>query len=341
MKKEKLISFTVPSYNSQDYLDRCVDSLLIGGDDVEIIIVDDGSTDNTLSIAKEYEKKYPTIVKAVHQENGGHGEGVNTGLKNATGLYFKVVDSDDWLEEKALKKLISQLKKWHQKDTNVDLVIVNYTYNHLYENITKPMRFDNIFPDNKIISWDDIKHFNVSQYIIMHTLIYKTDILRESGLVLPKHTFYVDNLVAYQPLPYTKDICYLNIDLYQYFIGRADQSVNEDVMIKRVDQQIRVTKLIIDSVNLNEVKSIKLKKYLIKYLSMMLVISDIYLLMKKDKESLAKRTELWNYLKDKDEKLYNKLRLRPLPGYTYFKSAFGNYISLKGYNIAKILFKFN
>ena len=74
---------------------------------------------------------------------------------------------------------------------------------------------------------------------------------------------------------------------------------------------------------------------------MMLVISDIYLLMKKDKESLAKRTELWNYLKDKDEKLYNKLRLRPLPGYTYFKSAFGNYISLKGYNIAKILFKFN
>ena len=341
MKNDKLITFTVPSYNSEDYLYRCVDSLLVGGNDVEIIIVDDGSTDNTLKIAKEYEKKYPNIIKAIHQENGGHGEGVNTGLKNANGIYFKVVDSDDWLEESALKKLIKQLKQWQDKQTNVDLVIVNYTYNHLYENITKPMRFDNVFPTDKVISWNDIKHFNVSQYIIMHTLIYKTDVLKASKLVLPKHTFYVDNLVAYQPLPYTHNICYLNIDLYQYFIGRADQSVNEEVMVKRVDQQIRVTKLIIDAVDLNKVESVKLKKYLIKYLSMMLMISDIYLLMKKDKESLNKRTDLWNYLKAKDAKLYTKLRLKPLPGYTYFKNSFGNYISLRGYKIAKKIFKFN
>ena len=98
----KLLSFAIPCYNSAAYMEKCIKSCLAGGDDVEIIIVDDGSTkDDTLKIAKEYEAKYPNIVKAVHQENGGHGEAVNTGLKHATGRFFKVVDSDDWVNEYA------------------------------------------------------------------------------------------------------------------------------------------------------------------------------------------------------------------------------------------------
>ena len=80
-------------------MEKCVNSLLAGGEEVEIIIVDDGSVDNTAAIADRFAKEYPTIVKAVHQENGGHGQAVNTGLKNATGLFFKVVDSDDWVNE--------------------------------------------------------------------------------------------------------------------------------------------------------------------------------------------------------------------------------------------------
>ena len=91
----KLLSFAIPCYNSESYMRNCIESILPGGEDVEIIIVDDGSKDKTAEIADEYQKKYPTIVKAIHQENGGHGEAVNTGIKNATGLYFKVVDSDD------------------------------------------------------------------------------------------------------------------------------------------------------------------------------------------------------------------------------------------------------
>ena len=97
----KYITFTVPCYNSQDYMERCIESLLPGGEDVEIIIVDDGSKDATGEIADYYERQYPSIVKAVHKENGGHGSGVNAGLKRASGMYFKVVDSDDWLDETA------------------------------------------------------------------------------------------------------------------------------------------------------------------------------------------------------------------------------------------------
>ena len=90
----KILSFAIPCYNSADYMEKCIKSVLTGGEDVVVIIVDDGSMkDNTFEIAKKYEAKYPTIVKAIHQENGGHGEAVNTGLRNATGKYFKVVDS--------------------------------------------------------------------------------------------------------------------------------------------------------------------------------------------------------------------------------------------------------
>ena len=91
----KLLSIAIPSYNSENYMRNCIESLLPGGEEVEIIVVNDGSKDGTAAIADEYAAKYPTIVKAVHQENGGHGEAVNAGLRNATGLYYKVVDSDD------------------------------------------------------------------------------------------------------------------------------------------------------------------------------------------------------------------------------------------------------
>ena len=105
----KLLSIAIPSYNSENYMRNCIESLLPGGEEVEIIIVNDGSKDGTAAIADEYAEKYPTIVKAIHQENGGHGEAVNAGLRAATGLYYKVVDSDDWVNEEAYLKILKKL----------------------------------------------------------------------------------------------------------------------------------------------------------------------------------------------------------------------------------------
>ena len=110
--KMKYLTITVPCFNSEKYLRRCMDSLIIGGNDVEIIVVDDGSTDQTGEIADLYAKCFPDIVTVVHKENGGHGSGVNTGLKLAKGRYFKVVDSDDWLEETAYRELLKKIKIW-------------------------------------------------------------------------------------------------------------------------------------------------------------------------------------------------------------------------------------
>lgn len=124
----KLLSIAVPCYNSQDYMRNCVDSLLEGGNLVEILIVDDGSKDDTAAIADEYAAKYPHIVKAIHQENGGHGEAVNTGIRNATGLYFKVVDSDDWVNKEAYLAILEKLREITGGPQTLDMMISNFVY---------------------------------------------------------------------------------------------------------------------------------------------------------------------------------------------------------------------
>ena len=121
----KLITFTVPCYNSAAYMDRCVETLLPAGEEAEIILVDDGSKDDTGKIADAYAEKYPNIVKVIHQENGGHGEGVNQGIRNASGMYFKVVDSDDWLDAEALQKVMQTLRGFAAMEQPVDLLMCN------------------------------------------------------------------------------------------------------------------------------------------------------------------------------------------------------------------------
>ena len=124
----KILSIAVPCYNSEAYMEKCIDSLLEGGENVEILIVDDGSKDKTAQIADAYAAKYPTIVKAIHQENGGHGEAVNAGLRNATGAYFKVVDSDDWVQKEAYMAIIRTLGEQLCGSDTVDMLISNFVY---------------------------------------------------------------------------------------------------------------------------------------------------------------------------------------------------------------------
>ena len=336
----KDITFVVPCYNSQDYMKRCIDSLLFCKERGEIIIVDDGSTDATGEIADAYERLYPDIVRVIHKSNGGHGSGVNAGLKLASGRFFKVVDSDDWLDGKALEALLACLKEWEDR---LDLVVCNYIYDHLYENKQKRVSFRNVFPEGKRCGWQDMKPLLPSQYLVMHALVFRTAVLSQSDVVLPEHTFYVDNLFAYKPLPRVHHIYYLNEDLYHYFLGRDDQSVNENSYMKRIDQQIRVTKLVAECADLQEIyrTSPRLAKYMVRNISIMLSISSIYLLMIKSQEALEKREDLWNYIRQKDEWLYKKLKYQCLSGFTYLPGTFGSTLTLKGYEIAKRTYQFS
>ena len=341
---EKLITFAVPCYNSADYMDHCVETLLAAGPEAEIILVDDGSTkDDTPAKCDAWVERHPDIIRAIHQENGGHGEGVNQGIRHAQGLYYKVVDSDDWLDTAALAKVMEKLREFSKLPAPVDMVIANYVYEHVEDNTHKAMGYRNVFPTGQIFTWDDIGHFRASQYLLMHSVIYRTQLLRDCGLILPKHTFYVDNIFVYQPLPYVKTMYYLNVDLYRYFIGRSDQSVNESVMAGRIDQQVRVTKIMIDAHDLSLIRQSqkRLGRYMFNYLSMMMTISSIFSVIANTPESLGMRTELWEYLRKKDPALYRRCRYRltnvgtNIPGYQ------GRKLSVTLYRLARKSYKFN
>lgn len=338
----KLITFAVPCYNSAAYMRHCADTLLTGGDQVEIILVDDGSADETGAIADEYAQRYPNIVRAIHQPNGGHGEGVNQGLRNAQGMYYKVVDSDDWLNEDALQRVLTKLRELSQGEEPLDMMVCNYVYEHVAEGISKVVRYTDVFPEGKVFTWADLGHWKPSEYLLMHSVIYRTQMLRDCGLELPKHTFYVDNVFVYQPLPLCQRLYYMDIDLYRYFIGRDDQSVNESVMVKRVDQQLRVTKIMIDAVDLYALPESqkKLRAYMFNYLSMMMAISSVFLTMDGRPEAFEKKTELWQYLKNHDERVYNKCR-HSVAGACNLPGTLGHKITLWGYHVAQKIFKFN
>lgn len=337
----KYISFAIPCYNSAAYMDRAVESILKGGEDVEIIIVNDGSKDDTSKIAHEYEEKYPTIVRAVDKENGGHGDAVNAGLDHAEGKYFKVVDSDDWVDKEALKKILDAVKGFVDADSPVDMVISNYVYEKVGMKHKKVIRYDNVLPQNQVFRWDDIGRFRLDQYILMHSVIYRTEMLKLCQLELPKHTFYVDNIYVYYPLPHVRTLYYLNVDFYRYFIGREDQSVNEKVMIGRIDQQLFVTKRMIEMYELRMITSKKLRKYMINYLAIMMTVSSILCIRSKKQENLVKKKELWAYLKKKDYKTYVKIRYGILGQTMNLPGRSGRKVSSLAYSVARRLIGFN
>lgn len=339
----KTITFAIPCYNSAAYMDKCIESLLAIGDDIEIIIVNDGSTkDNTAEIADSWQERYPDIVRAIHKENGGHGSAVNCGLAHATGTYFKVVDSDDWLDKHAMDEIMVYLREQAKAEDPTDLIIANYVYEKVHEGSRTVMHYRNVFPEGREFGWNEVGHFLPSQYLLMHSVIYRTQLLRDMGLELPEHCFYVDNIFVYVPLPHVKTIYYRDVDMYRYFIGREDQSVNEDVMKGRIDQQLRVTRTMIDAVELPDgVSEERLERYMENYLSMMLCICSIFLRMIGTDEAEDKREEIWDYLKEHNPKVYRRVRRSVLNLGTNIPTSFGRFIGITGYHVAQRLFKFN
>ncbi len=337
----KLLSITVPCYNSQDYMEHCVNSLLAGGEDVEILIVDDGSKDATREIADEFERKYPTIVRAIHQENGGHGAAVNTGIANASGLYFKVVDSDDWVDEEAYHTILDTLRELSGSNKQLDMLLSNFVYEKQGAKHKKVMRYTKEFPQGRMFTWDDVKRMPKGKYILMHSVIYRTKLLRECGLELPRHTFYVDNIFVYKPLPYVQNMYYLDVDFYRYFIGREDQSVNEKVMIKRIDQQIKVNKIMADDVDLWKITNRHLRNYMFNYLEIITVVSTIMCIRSGTEENLEKKRELWSYIKEKDLRLFHHLRRGILGQTMNLPGRGGRKISVAAYKLSQKIVGFN
>ena len=327
-------------------MENCVSSLVVGGDEVEVLVVDDGSADRTAEIADQLEARYPGIVRAIHQPNKGHGGAVNTGIENASGLYFKVVDSDDKVKASAFKTILDKLRENHEAEEKIDLLISNFVYDKEGQAHKKVMEYRKVLPVGRMISWDEAKRFRKGQYILMHSVIYRTELLRECRLRLPEHCFYVDNIYVFNPMPYVKNLYYLDVNFYYYFIGRDDQSVNEEVMIGRLDQQARVNRIMFDyfsegvSEGLIEKKS-QLYKYMYNYLEIITTITSVLAIISDDEEKLAIKGELWDYLSEKDHELYLKLRRGVFGTVVHLPGRVGKKVVSTGYGIARNIFGFN
>lgn len=337
----KLLTVAIPCYNSQDYMRHAVETVLVGGKDVEILLVNDGSTDKTGEIADELAAEYPSIVQVIHKPNGGHGSAVNAGLANASGIYYKVLDSDDWFDRESFLKVLDLLRDFVRDGHGVDMLLSNYVYEKPSLHKHKAIRYDGVFPENQVFGWSDVKRFKTSQNILMHSVIYRTKLLRDCGLELPEHTFYVDNIFVYYPLPYVKTMYYLNVDLYRYFIGREDQSVNEKVMIGRIDQQLLVNRIMIDAYDLTKIKNKKLRNYMVKYLTMMMTVSSVFLIKEGSEESLHKRAELWEYLKTQNKGMYRMVNKMALSKPMQIRSSAGRKIVVWGYSLSQKIYGFN
>ncbi len=341
-----LVTFAIPCYNSAEYMDRCIESNLdarIHDDDLEIVVVDDGSQrDDTPRKADEWAAAHPGIIKAVHQENGGHGAAVLTGLAHAAGLYYKVVDSDDWIDRDAARRLLADVRDLVSRGVSVDLFITNYVYEHVADDTRNAVGYRGTLPEGRVFGWDDVKSFRIDRNLLMHALMYRTDVLRAGGVPLPRHTFYVDNIYAYVPLPRCELLFYRDVDLYRYYIGREDQSVNERVMVGRYEQQLRITRIMMEAYHLfDDVKSPRLRAYMFNYFTLMMTISTLFGHMSSEEGSDEKVAALWDDLKAFDGRMYQKVRRHYLGVLANLPGEWGKRLSVALYRAVRKVVKFN
>lgn len=307
---QPVLTVVVPAYNAEDYLRRALDPLrTVRG--VEVIVVDDGSADGTGAIADEYEAAEPGVYRVIHQVNAGHGGAINTGLAHARGRYFKVLDADDWFDVGSLVRTMSTLESL-ETEGGVDALFTDYVHERLGKS-AKRTRFGSAFPAGRVFAWDEVDRLGRRQILMMHAVTYRTDLLREMGLHLPEHTFYVDNLFVVAPLARVRRMYYLPVELYRYFIGRADQSVNAGVMLRRVDQQLHVNRLVLAALPSHvDVAggSVPTQAYatLLQYVEAVCAVTSATLARGGTAEHRAQRDAFWAEIRADNPWLYTRLR---------------------------------
>ena len=336
----KLLTVTVPCYNSAEYMEKCIDSLLRGGERVEIIIINDGSKDRTGEIADRYAGEHPDIVRVVHQENGGHGEGINQGLAWASGKYFKVVDSDDVLSED-FPTFLDRLEECDRAG-GVDLMVTNYFYVHTDGKGDRSICYKHNLPEGRIFSWEDTRPFKLHQMLTIHSCTFRTELMRQTAKrPLPKHVFYEDNLMVCRVLPKVERMYYFNADMYRYWIGRPDQSVQEEIMKKRYTHQLMVTERCFATCYLDKLESKRLKGYMKHEFFVMFGISILYARLNKSDEADATLDRMWQSCIAHDAKWGKHFRYRTPLALICLPGKFGRSFATFIYRLANKIVRFN
>ena len=368
MQEKKTLTFVVPAYNMTEYLERCVMSLIAAkrNDDIEVLIVDDGSSDGTLEMAQKFEARYPGIVRAIHQENKGHGGAVNTGIAAASGMYVKVVDADDWVGPESLEQVMAVLREEADSTEPIDMLVTNYVYDKVGKRNKHVVNFRHAMKAGERLTWNDLGHFGLAeyilmhalteeelftwndvhrfhkgQYILMHSVIFRTKLLKDCGLKLPEHTFYVDFIYAYQPFPWVKTMKYLDTPFYHYFIGRDGQSVQTDVMIRRVDQLRLVNQCMVRATSERGTVPDGLYRYMIHFLAIESSVASVFMILSRDPENYEKKKDMWDDIKAHSPTIYKDVRKKAMSRALNLRGSIGRFVIRKGYFVAEHVVGFN
>ena len=274
--QDKLLTIVVPTYNISEYIEKCINSFLEVNEkyykDFEVIVVNDGSTDNSVQVVENLIIASNLDLRIISKENGGHGSTINVGITEAKGKYFKVIDGDDWIDISSFETLLEKLKT-----IDIDMVISNYTEQHVYNNSKKTIGFvERIVPDVILEGLPDRR-------IPMHALTYKTSILKNNNIRLSEYTLL--------PIKYVKNYVYYNLDIYQYFLGRPDQSMHINIMKQKSDHHYRVTKRILEFYK--EIHTDKIQENIVREALIYLINKQCQLAIMNDK--LEEMYELFDY----------------------------------------------
>lgn len=304
--KDKLLTIVVPTYNISEYIEKCINSFLEVNEkyykDFEVIVVNDGSTDNSVQVVENLIINSNMDLRIISKENGGHGSTINVGIAEAKGKYFKVIDGDDWIDISSFETLLEKLKT-----IDVDMVISNYTEQHVYNNSKKTIDFV-----GRIVT-DVIVEGLPDRRIPMHALTYKTSILKNNDIRLSEKTFYVDTEYTLLPIKNVKNYIYYDLDIYQYFLGRPDQSMHINIMKQKSDHHYRVTKRILELYK--EIRVDKIQENIVREALVYLINKQCQLaIMNNNLEEMyelfdyANKCDLtWKY--DKDKKVTSLISL--------------------------------
>lgn len=228
---EKLLTVAVPVYNTRQYLPRCLDSLIVPEflDRLEVLVVIDGSPDDSADIARQYEVRYPTSFSVVEKENGGHGSAVNVALEMASGKYFRVLDSDDWFDAVNFRAFLEKLGKAEEDIvmTNVIRDYIDTDEHRLWE--PKNVRYDYSYSDMAILGK------LAPDFFVMSRCSFKTEILRDHGLHLLEKRSFEDTILHIFPISFVNSFIFYDIIVYHYYLGRPGQSVRQKITNKYAD----------------------------------------------------------------------------------------------------------
>lgn len=278
---KKSLTIVIPAYNAERYLRDNLESLCIKEimEDIEVLIINDGSNDSTLDIAEEYVRRYPETFNVISKENGGHGSGINCGIRNANGRYFKVIDADDWVDTEQFLSLVRFLR-----ESNSDMV-----YNGFFwvfdkgeckkEDFKKKVETIKPFSEviyNKEYIFDDIAD---KIYIKMHNITIKTEILKEHNIKIDEKCYYVDAEYITFPIPYIKTITFLEGFVYQYRIGSVGQSISINKMQKNEENYDKVIDSLLNFYQKSMSKCSKVKRLYIAKIIARIVAGKIKIML--------------------------------------------------------------